>query len=80
MLDDVVGGILEFIFHILLKIICFYTGEIILFIITFGYKKPRWDFYSDVSVSKWVILTEISIWIGAAFWLIFVIYLARTFL
>ena len=77
MLDDVVGGILQFIFHIFIEIICFYTGEIIVFIITFGHKKPRWDYYSDVSLSKWIILTEISFWIGAAFWIIFAIYLAR---
>lgn len=80
MLGDVIGGILEFLLHIFVEVICFYTGEIILFIITFGYKKPRWDYYSEVSASKWVIITEISSWIGAAFWLILVIYLARTFL
>ena len=80
MLNDVIGGILEFLFHIFVEIICFYTGEIILFIITFGHKKPRWDFYNDVPASKLVIIAEISSWIGAAFWLILVIYLARTFL
>ena len=78
MLDDVVEGILKFIFHIFIEIICFYTGEIILFIITFGHKKPRWDYYKDVSASKWVILTEISFWIGAAFWIMLIISLARS--
>ena len=80
MLDDVIGGILEILFHIFVKIICFYTGEIILFIITFGHKKPRWDFYNNVSATKWVVITEVSSWIGGAFWLILIIYLTRTFL
>jgi len=77
MLDDVVEGVLKFIFHILLEIICFYTGEVILFIITFGHKKPRWDYYDDVSPSKWVIITKISFWIGALFWIMVAIFLAR---
>ena len=79
MLDDVVESVVKFVFHIILEIICFYTGEIILFIITFGRKKPSWDYYSDVSLSKWIIFTEISFWIGAIFWILVIIFLAWLF-
>ena len=69
MLSDVVGGILEFLFHILIEIICFYTGEIILYLLTFGKMKPRWDYYVEAPPTKFVIMTEIRVWIGFAFWI-----------
>lgn len=77
MLDDLAEetakGIFRIIFEILFRIIVefllFYTGEFILFIVTFGYRKPRWDYYAKEKPSKFVIFTEISIWIGFAFWL-----------
>jgi hypothetical protein len=75
MLDDIAEGIIKFVFQIIIEIICFYTGEIILFILTFGYKKPRWDYYSDASLPKWIILTEISFWIGALFWVLIAIWI-----
>lgn len=77
MIDDIVEGaakgifriILEILFRIVVEIILFYTGEILLFIISLGYKKPRWDYYSKDKPSKFVIFTEISVWLGLAFWL-----------
>ena len=80
MIDDIAEGIaktifrgtLRFIFGILIEAVFFYTGEIVLFILTFGRKKPRWDYYADVSAPKWVLFTEISTWIGIAFWVVIV--------
>ncbi len=77
MIDDIVEGaakgifriIFEIIFHIIVEIILFYTGEILLFVLTFGHKKPRWDYYAKEKPSKFVIFTEISVWLGFAFWL-----------
>ncbi len=63
-------GVWRFIFQLLFEFMLFYTGEIFLFISTFGKRKPRWDYYVDESASKWVIFTEISTWIGFAFWLL----------
>jgi len=77
MLDEIAEGIVKLIFQFILETICFYTGEIILFILSFGRKKPRWDYYSDTSLSKWIILTEISLWIGAAFWVLIAIWIIR---
>lgn len=77
MIDDIAEGIvktifrglLRFIFEILFEVVFFYTGEIGLFIVTFGRRKPRWDYYVDVSPSKWIVFTEISTWIGIVFWI-----------
>ena len=63
-------GVLRFVFEILVEGLFFYTGEIVLFIVTLGKKKPRWDYYTDESPSKWVIFTEISTWVGIAIWLL----------
>ena len=66
MIDDIVEGlgkaifkgIFRFIFDLLIEAFFFYTGEIVLFILTLGKKKPRWDYYIDESPSKWVILQK----------------------
>lgn len=76
MLRDVAEGILEFIFHLFIEIVCFYTGEFILFFLTIGQKKPRKDYYSDASATKFVIMTEISVWIGMAFWILTIGFIA----
>jgi hypothetical protein len=70
MLSDVVEGILEFIFHLFIEVVCFYTGEIILSLLKIGKKKPRWDYYVEASPTKFVIMTEISVWIGMPFGLL----------
>jgi len=75
MLEDIAGGILRFIFQFILETICFYTGEVVLFILSFGRKKPRWDYYADASLSRWIILTEISLWIGATFWVLIAVWI-----
>ena len=58
----------EFIFGLLFDFFFFYTGEIILFIVTIGHKKPRWDYYLKEKGSKFVIFSELSEWIGILFW------------
>ncbi len=82
MIDDIVEGsakavvksILIFIFEIVVETILFYTGEIVIFISTLGKRKPRWDYYTNESASKFIIFTELSTWLGIAFW-IFVAWL-----
>jgi hypothetical protein len=77
MLSDVVEGIFEFIFHFFIEVVCFYSGEIILSLLTIGKKKPRWDYYAEASPSKFVIMTEISVWIGMVFWIFTIGFIAR---
>jgi len=63
-IEDVIKIIVKFIFDIFLT----FTGEIVLFVLTFGKHKPRWHLYIEESASGYAII--ISIWIGIAFWLI----------
>lgn len=44
MLDDDVEGLLGFRFHVFIEIVCFYTSEFVLYVITLGNKKIRWVF------------------------------------
>jgi len=69
--------LLEILLRIVVEFFLFYTGEIILFIITLGHKKPRWDYYADEKPSRFVILTESSVWIGFVFWL-FIVWLINS--
>ncbi len=77
MIDDIAEGaakgiirtIFEILFRVLIEFILFYSGEILIFFITFGRRRPRWDYYADDKASKFIILTELSVWLGFAFWL-----------
>jgi hypothetical protein len=64
MLDDVI----EFTIHCIFELVCFFTGEIVLYLLTFGKRKPRWDYYEHEKPYKWAIFTELSMYIGFAFW------------
>jgi hypothetical protein len=64
MISALVEIIIKFVFRCIVEVLCFYTGEIILSMLTAGIKKPRWNYYSDASVTKFYIPTEISVWIG----------------
>jgi hypothetical protein len=71
-ISDLIFGILKFILKLLISIVFFYlfffTGEMILKLITLGKKKINWDCYAYESTIKWFILTDISSYIGAIFW------------
>lgn len=66
---EIFKGILQFLFHLLVELVLFYSGEIFLFFATVGKRRPRWNYYVNEPLSKFVIFTEISTWIGFAFWL-----------
>lgn len=72
MVADFIGGLFSFlaelIFRVLIEFFFFYTGEVILSIITFGRKKIRLDWYSGTSVTRWMLLTDFSVFIGILFW------------
>ena len=80
MVSSIVEVILEFLFHLIIEVICFCTGEIVLYILTLGRKKPRWDYYADASPSKFIILTELSVLLGMAFWILLIVIVANYFL
>ena len=59
----VVGGILLILVHALIEIPIIWVGEIVLFIVSFGRHKPRWDCYTYERGSDFAFLSETSFWI-----------------
>jgi hypothetical protein len=47
-----------------------WTGEIVLFVVTLGRHKPRWDLYTKDSPVRFALFSDISLWIGMAFWVV----------
>ena len=70
MLDSIVERLVELIFRLLVEIVLFYTGEIVLFLMTLGQRTPRWDYYADESVTKFVLFTDMSVIVGLLFWMV----------
>ena len=73
MLSDLIEDILKLLFRLVFEIIFFYTGEIVLYVITFGRNKPRWDYYVEEKPSKFAIFTSLSEWIGIVFWILLIV-------
>jgi hypothetical protein len=68
-MEEALFGIVRFIGRIIFEIPLIWTGEILLFLGTFGKHKPRWDLYLNDSPQKYVIFSELSLWVGIGFWL-----------
>ena len=78
MIQFIIETIIYLFFNIFVAVIGFYTGEIIIFLLSLGKIKVRWNFYSDVKdTSFFVLITEKSIWIGFVFWMLLATYLGR---
>ncbi len=74
MVSAVVEVVISSIFQVIFEIFFMGTGEILLFIITFGKRKPIWKRDSNESTAKIFILFDFSVIIGFVFW-VFVAYL-----
>ena len=79
-LDDIADGVLRFLLHFVIEIVFFYTGECVLYVVTFARKKPRWDYYVHERPLKFVVRTEISWWIGFLLWVFLIGWIVRTLL
>jgi hypothetical protein len=66
-------------FRIIFGCLMIWTGEIVLYLVTIGRHKPRWDMYLGDSPVRYVIFSEICFWLGFSFW-IGTILLLRKFL
>jgi len=67
----------EFLFEVVFGAIFCWTGEIILFVVTLGKYKPRWDLYTKDSPSRFVTFFEISLWIGMMFWFVILVVIIK---
>jgi len=77
-LDEIFEIIFESIFDLIFAVICFNTGEIIVYILTFGRKKPRWDYIRTHKFSKLTLLAETTILIGLIFWILVIIWILNS--
>lgn len=64
---DAFEELFKFFVRLIFEILFVWTGEIVLFIMTAGRHKPRWDLYAKQSPGRFVIFSEISLWIGMTF-------------
>ncbi len=62
-------GIIQLIFHVIIEIFFIGTGEIILYIISLGKRKPVWKRESKSGSIKLAIFIDLSFIIGFIFWL-----------
>lgn len=78
-MSNIIEGFIEFSFRLFIEIILFYSGELVLYVISGGRKKPRWDYYNNEAITKWMIFTEISVWIGFIFWILVILLIVKIF-
>jgi len=69
---DLIIDIVLFLLRVLVMVIFAWTGEMVLYLVTFGSRKPRWNLYSKETGVYSVVFSEISVWIGVIFWLLVV--------
>ena len=72
-MEEVAGLIGRFLFWLIFETLITLTGEVILWILTLGKHKPRWDLNTSESSSRFVLFTELSFWVGLSFWIIVVV-------
>jgi hypothetical protein len=74
---DIVEEVAKFILRLVLDVVMVTTGEVVLWALTGGRHKPRWDLYTSERPAKFVVLSELSCWIGMATWLIAIVTIYR---
>ncbi|MBN1566740.1 MAG: hypothetical protein JXA73_02770 [Acidobacteria bacterium] len=52
----------------LLELVIYGTGELILYAVTLGRRKPKWPFGTKESVVTQELLFSLSTWVGIIFW------------
>ena len=62
---DILSELLLAFIRIAIEVPLIWLGEIVRWAVTLGQHKPRWDCYTDEYGGAFVLLSEISLWIGA---------------
>jgi hypothetical protein len=73
MLEEFIG----FLFRMIFAILFVGTGELILYVVTLGRHRPRLLSRTKESESRLFIFTELSLWVGMAFWLLVAVLVYR---
>lgn len=64
---------------LMFEVFIYYTGEIVIYVITLGKHKPRWDFLDYEKGSKYIINTDLSTIVGIIFWVVVIAILGFLF-
>lgn len=72
-----IEDILIFLLRLVLDIFFVTTGELILYLLSLGKHKPRFDLYTKSASWKFVFFSELSGIVGMTFWIIFLIILIK---
>jgi hypothetical protein len=71
----IVEEVAELILWLIFGFLFAWTGKIVLFVVTPGKHKPRWDLYTKDSPVRFALFSDISFWIGTAFRVVMVVAL-----
>ncbi len=77
MLSDLIEEVGKFLFRFVVETVFFYTGEVTLYVASWGGRKPRWDFYAGEPPAKFIVLSEITTWIGFMIWVLTIGFVAK---
>jgi len=69
-MTGIIEEVAKFILWLIFDLLFAWTGEIVRFVLTLGRHKPRWDLYTKETPARFAIFSEISLWIGMAFWVV----------
>jgi hypothetical protein len=61
--------IIKIIFGAIFQMFLVATGEAVLFVLTLGQRRHRWDLYTNENFGKFFLFTELSGWVGISFWI-----------
>ena len=64
-----IEGIFEFLFRMVFEFFFFWTGELVLFLVTLGRRRPGWNVHADKSGAKSAVFLELSFYVGILAWL-----------
>lgn len=71
MIGVIIDSFIQLLFHVIFEIFFIGTGEIVLYILTLGKRKPVWKRETNGSPGKLGVLIDLSFIIGFIFWLSF---------
>lgn len=77
MIGFVLEGVVEVVFGFIVDIFLFFTGEIILYILTLGKRTPTFKRREREHVVKIFLLIDISVVVGFIFWLLAIVFVVK---
>ena len=77
MIGVVFEGIVEIIFELIVEVFLFFTGEIILYILTLGKRTPTFKIEESENLAKIFLLMDISVVVGFIFWLLAIVCVVK---